>query len=456
MDDLLATLRARPVPEWFRDAKLGIFVHWTAATVPAFAPVTDDPFKLAAEHGWQRAFSHSPYVEWYQNSLSIDGSPVARHHAEHWPGVEYPEFVRRFAHAAEAWDPDAWAALFSSVGARYVVFVTKHHDGVTLWPSRTPNPHHDGWSLRRDAVCELADAVRRRGLRYGVYYSGGLDWSFGGLPIDSFEAMILAIPRSAEYAAYADAHWRELIDLVGPDVLWNDIASPPPMDVNRLFADYYRAHPDGVVNDRFDVVGVRAGTAHADFVTPEYSSGPAPEGWMFEVCRGIGHSFGYNAAETDADHLDPDALVRLFVDIVADGGNLLLNVGPTATGEIPAAQASRLHALGWWLARNGDAVFGTRPYEPSRGATVDELPIRYTTRVVDGPAASTVYAIVMGTPSGRYVELDLRPPAGSVVTRLGDRSALGWQPTDHGCRLELPTPLAVAPAHAFAIRSHGR
>ena len=85
------------------------------------------------------------------------------------------------------------------------MFVTKHHDGVTLWPSHTPNPFHGPtWALRRDAVSELAAAVRARGLRYGVYYSGGLDWTFGGLPMDSATSMLTAIPRSPEYCAYAD------------------------------------------------------------------------------------------------------------------------------------------------------------------------------------------------------------------------------------------------------------
>lgn len=445
----LASVASHPLPTWFPDAKLGIFVHWTAATVPAFAPLTDDPFTLGRERGWDHAFAHSPYVEWYQNSLAIAGSPVSRHHAEHWPGVSYDEFVRRFVAATEHWDPGLWADLFAAAGARYVVFVTKHHDGVTLWPSSTPNPHRADWSTRRDCVGELAAAVRARGLRYGVYYSGGLDWTFGGLPITSFEALLRAVPSSPEYCAYVDTHWRELIDRVGPDVLWNDIAYPRAANGPQLVADYYNAHPDGVVNDRFDVIGVVQGTAHADFVTPEYSSTPDTPGRMFEVCRGIGRSFGYNAWEGDGDYLDPDELVRFFVDIVARGGNLLLNVGPTATGEIPAAQARRLAALGSWLRVNGEAIYGTRPWERTAGTTGDGHEVRYTRR------DRTVYAIVLGTPVGRSVELDLRPAPGATVRRLGDLVGCEWEPSERGCRVQLPVPIAPGPAHAFAIdRAH--
>jgi alpha-L-fucosidase len=445
----VASLQTRQLPDWFRDAKLGIFVHWTAATVPAFAPLSPDPFTMAAEHGWEHALAHSPYVEWYQNSLSIEGSPVALHHAQHWPGVPYDEFVRRFREAVEQWDPAPWAELFSAAGAGYCVFVTKHHDGVTLWPSSTPNPHRgSGWSTRRNCVRELADAVRHTGLRYGVYYSGGLDWTFGGLPIDSFPAMIKAIPQSPEYCAYVDAHWRELIDMVEPDVLWHDISYPAGADGPQLMADFYNRNPEGVVNDRHDFMGVAAGTAHADFVTPEYASHKELPSRPFEVCRGIGRSFGYNAFEPDEDHISVTELVRTFVDIVARGGNLLLNVGPTATGEIPDAQAARLLGLGHWIARHREAIVGSRPWERATGTTTDGIDVRYTARP-DRPGA--IYATLLDTPPAVDVELDVRPPDGGSVRRLGERVDLPWVPTDRGCRIALPVPAAQTPALTFRL-----
>lgn len=279
----------RPLPQWFDDAKFGIFVHWTAATVPAFAPVGPSPFDLPPED----AFRLSPYVEWYQNSLAIEGSPVWQHHREVYGDVGYEAFVAQFLANLSGWSPDPWADLFALAGAKYVVFVTKHHDGVVLWPSDVANPHRpEGWSSSRDVVGELSQAVQTRDMRFGTYYSGGLDWTFGGLPIADFSSMIAAIPQSEEYLAYADAHWRELIHRYRPAVLWNDIGYPAAGDLAKLFADYWAVVPDGVVNNRFDFIGQMGGAVHTDFITPEYSTSAPAGGRKWESTRGIGTSFG--------------------------------------------------------------------------------------------------------------------------------------------------------------------
>jgi alpha-L-fucosidase len=431
----------RPLPQWYDDAKFGIFVHWTAASVPAFAPVGPDPFTLAREHDWAYSLAHSPYVEWYQNSLSIDGSPVQRHHHEHYGDLAYDAFVDRFLDGLAGWDPEPWADLFAAAGARYVVLVTKHHDGVLLWPSDHPNPHRPTWRADRDVVGELAAAVRARGLRFGVYYSGGLDWTFGGLPMDSIEAMLAAIPKSEEYRAYCEAHWHELIARYQPSVLWNDIASPPALDLGALFDRYFAAVPDGIVNDRFDLLGVHQGTTHADVLTPEYST-DAPPGRKWETCRGIGTSFGFNRAETPEDHPGADELIDLLVDVVGRGGNLLLNVGPNADGTIPAEQASRLLSIGWWLRRNGDAVHGTRPLPGAEGR-----PVRWTT---DGRAA---YAVVDGAPATEAIDLPGTAIAdGAVVEQVGRPQPLLWSAGDAGVRVTLP--FVPAPEPALALRVH--
>ena len=433
----------RPLPAWFDDAKLGIFVHWTAAAVPAYAPVTGSPFDLAADGGWEEAMRCSPYVEWYQNSIAIEGSPAALHHAEVHGNRPYDDFVATFLDGHAGWQAEPWADLFAAAGARYVVLVTKHHDGVLLWPSATPNPHKPRWGSERDVVGDLAAAVRDRDLRFGTYYSGGLDWTFGGLPMRDLQAMLGAIPQTPQYLAYADAHWDELIARYRPDVLWNDIGYPTAADLPALFERYYDAVPEGVVNNRFEWIGQTAGSVHCDFVTPEYSTkGSATRKW--ESTRGIGTSFGYNRQEDESSYLSPDALVRMFVDVVAHGGNLLLNVGPNADGTIPWVQAQRLLALGWWLRSNGDAVYGTRPWTRPDGTTGEGHDIRYTTR--DGE----VFAIVCGTPASAAVELDVTPPEGATVHLLGHDAALAWTRTDSGCAVTLPIRPAEAPA--FALR----
>jgi len=432
----------RTLPVWFDDAKLGIFVHWTAAAVPAFAPVTDDPFNLAAVHGWDHAMAHSPYVEWYQNSLAIEGSPVWKHHRTHHGDLPYDAFVTQFLAGHRGWDPAPWADLFAAAGARYVVLVTKHHDGVLLWPSDHPNPHKRSWGSSRDIVGELAAAVRDRGLRFGTYYSGGLDWTFGGLPMTDFNRMLAAIPQGDDYVAYADAHWGELIDRYEPCVLWNDIGYPAAADLDALFERYYERVPDGVVNNRFDWMRQTAGQVHCDFITPEYSTVAPPRGQKWETCRGIGTSFGFNREETEADYLAPDALVRMFVDIVARGGNLLLNVGPTGDGVIPWPQAQRLLALGWWLRTNGSAIYGARPWSRADGSTADGLDVRFTV------AGGGLNAIVLGTPASDVVELlDIGVSPDATVELLGHAQQLPWDPTEAGgVRVQLPGRPAESPA----------
>ena len=341
----------RPVPRWFQDAGFGIFIHWTAASVPAYAPVGASPFDLAATSGWEKAMAESPYVEWYQNSLAIAGSPVQRHHEQVYGNLPYDAFVTTFLAGIREWDPAPWAELFSEAGARYVVLVTKHHDGVLLWPSDSPNPFRgNAWQSERDVVGELGDAVRSRGMRFGTYYSGGLDWTFGGLPITDLLSLIGAIPQTRDYLAYVDRHWREIIERYKPAVLWNDIGHPGAADLDSLFAFYYDQVPDGVVNNRFDFLRQTSGAVHCDFITPEYSTDADPSGRKWETCRGMGTSFGYNAQETERDYLSVDALTAMLGDVTSRGGNLLLNVGPMADGTIPPAQIERLRGIGRWLA----------------------------------------------------------------------------------------------------------
>jgi len=138
-----------------------------------------------------------------QNSLRFPESPVARFHAATYPGRGYESFIADFEAGQSGWDPDDWAARFAATGARYVVMVTKHHDGYCLWPTDVANPHRSGFHSRRDVVGEMADAVRRHHMRFGVYYSGGLDWTFNDQPIGSFSDLLAAQPRG-EYLAYAE------------------------------------------------------------------------------------------------------------------------------------------------------------------------------------------------------------------------------------------------------------
>ena len=167
----------RPLPEWAREASLGIFVHWGAYSVPAWA----EPIGALGAVPDDEWFAHNAYAEWYANTIRIEGSPAAEHHAREYGGAPYEAFLD--AWRAESYDPADWASLFASIGADYVVPTTKHHDGIALWDA----PGSGSLTTvargpRRDLIAPLAEAVRAEGLRFGVYYSGGLDWAFADFP----------------------------------------------------------------------------------------------------------------------------------------------------------------------------------------------------------------------------------------------------------------------------------
>ena len=344
------SLDEHALPTWFDDAKLGIFVHWGPYSVPAWAP-TGVSLADLAKQGWERAFAGNPYAEWYWNTLAFSESATRAHHdATYGRDFPYERFGEQFRAATRDWSPEPWARLFARAGARYVVLTTKHHDGFLLWPSAHANPHMPAWQSERDLVGELTHAVREAGMRMGLYYSGGIDWPFEGRPVRDIAGLVKAIPQGEDYARYADAHWRELIDRYAPSVLWNDIGYPKAAQPLRLMADYYACVPEGVVNNRFATFGYAPSEQHHDYTTPEYAvlAEAVPTKW--ESCRGIGHSFGWNRAETDADLLSVEQLVHLLVDVVSKNGNLLLNVGPTGDGSIPWA-AGRAPARARRLAR---------------------------------------------------------------------------------------------------------
>ena len=136
----LRSLRGRAIPQWWRDAKLGIFVHWTPASVPGFAPVGVGIGDLL-QSSEPDALKDSPYTEWYENSLRFPDSAVSRHHRATYGDRPYTEFAQDWEQGLEQWDPVQWATAFREAGAQYVVLVAKHADGYCLWPTDTPNPH---------------------------------------------------------------------------------------------------------------------------------------------------------------------------------------------------------------------------------------------------------------------------------------------------------------------------
>ena len=456
--------RSRAVPDWWLDAKLGIFVHWTPASVPGFAPTGDEIAALLASRR-RDALSHSPYSEWYENSLRFPGSPVACHHAEVHHGRPYADFGKMWEDALDQWDPHEWAARFAGTGASYVVLVTKHHDGYCLWPTAVANPRRPGWHSSRDVVGELAAAVRARGLRFGVYYSGGLDARWNDHPLGTFSDLPLAVP-GGEYTEYAAAQVRELIERYQPSVLWNDIAWPgTSSQLATLLEEYYAAVPDGVINDRFlcrspawalarigvlrraldraVARGARKGQGVVppkprffDVRTPEYTVFDTVQRTPWECVRGMDHSFGYNRASREEDFISRRDLLWSLVDIVAKGGNLLLNVGPRGEdATIAEPQLRRLDWLDSFTTSNGAALFGTRPWAHAAEPNRDGVEVRYTTRGDD------VFVFARGPQATELVLGGVRTTPATRVTSL-EGSVLPHRSSDVGLAITLDAPLS--------------
>jgi len=430
------SLDSRPTPPWFEDAKFGIFIHWGVYSVPAFAPT-------------EGVNIYARYAEWYWNRTSNpsqEGYSVfkAFHDRVYGPGFKYQDFADRFK--AEMFNPEEWAGVFKRSGARYVVLTSKHHDGFCLWPSA------ESWNWNavdvgphRDLAGDLIKAVKATGLKMGFYYSL-YEW---------FNPLYRSDP-----VRYVDQHMmpqmKDLVVRYEPDLFWTDGEwDRPSRDwrAEEYLAWLFNDSPVGktvAVNDRW---GKETRGLHGGYYTTEYglvhdknASGETMR-HPWEECRGIGFSFGYNRAETLKDYSTPEKLVHLLVDVVSRGGNLLLDIGPSADGRIPVIMEERLLQIGEWLGANGEAIYGTRPW---RIASESEN-VRFTAR------GDTVYAILLRRPGPSLVLAEPKPGKGTSVRLLGSNAPLSWTLSGGKMRIEIPVRvlLDLPPAPAYAVKLVG-
>ena len=472
----LKSVRKHKIPKWFHDAKLGIFIHWGLFSVPAFAPSgKGEIHEILAKEGWLTYYTYKPYAEWYLNTMKISGSPTHKYHIETYgENFSHDDFVPMFNEAAKNWNPDEWAELFRKVGAKYVVLVTKHHDGFLLWPSKYPNPKKENYFVSRDIVGELTKAVRARGLRMGLYYSAALDWTFNESPIQDVVDEFADAPNTEEYIDLMTSHWKELIDLYKPSILWNDIGYPRDANLAEMFAYFYNKIPEGVVNDRWLQVSnflskfaktkigrrivcwyvkrmfltkgiVTPNPPHCDFTTPEYSSYKDIMEQKWEATRGIGTSFGYNRAEKPENYLTVEELIRFFVDIVSKNGNLLLNLGPKADGTIPEVQKNCVLGLGKWLETNGQAIFGTRPWVRAEGETTEGIEVRFTQK------SDSLFVFLLDTPKESTITIrSFILAKNAKIKWLGYDESINWVQKGENLTINVPKTLEKSPAYAIS------
>jgi alpha-L-fucosidase len=419
------SLGAYQVPDWYCDGKFGIFIHWGLYAVPAYGN------------------------EWYARHMYQPGSDIHRHHVATYgdPSVfGYKDFIPQFT--ASRFDPDAWAALFRRAGAQFVVPTAEHHDGFPLYDSRFTLWNAATMGPKRDLIGDLAAAVRREHMVFGVSSHRAEHWWFlnGGMgfPSDVQEpryadfygpAQPEHLPPNDQYLEDWLVRCCEIVDKYEPQLFWFDwwIEQPVFAPFLQEFASYYynrgedwrrgvainykhRAFPDNTA-----VYDVERGQLD-DIREPFWQTDTA-------VAK---NSWGYTEGN---DYKAPGDIIGDLVDIVSKNGALLLNIGPRADGTIPEQDEQILLAIGDWLGVNGEAIYGTRPWRTygegptqvvsgsfadTKRAPFTAADIRFTTRqaISDGGTRSLLYATALAIPVDRTVRIESLGSASELAPKV--------------------------------------
>lgn len=458
-----SSLQGATVPNWYIDGKFGIFVHWGVYSVPAFGN------------------------EWYPRQMYLPGTREYRHHRQTYGTQEafgYKDFIPQFT--GQGFDADAWVTLFRRAGARFVVPVAEHHDGFAMYDTSLSEWSAARMGPKRDVIAELAAAARRHGLVFGVSSHRAEHWWFyeGGWQAPS------DVQEPGYAGLYGPAHpktmppdetflddWLrrccEIVDRCQPQLFWFDwwIEEAPFAPYLREFAAYY----------------YNRAREWSREVTINHKFGAFPEGAaVFDIERGQLDDLRTRFWQTDtsisrnswgfiSDHNYRDARTILhdLIDITSKNGALLLNVGPRADGTIPEAEASILRQIGDWLAVNGEAIYGTRPWKVFGEGPTDVVSgsfnddkrtsftsndVRYVTR------GDTLYAIVLGLPPsgvvtlrslGTHLSLHRKPVLDVSIVGVPRGATLvpTWERDGEALRVTLPesTRATLGPAADDAV-----
>ncbi|WP_027126168.1 alpha-L-fucosidase [Gelidibacter mesophilus] len=454
------SLDSRPVPDWFHDAKFGIFIHWGPYSVPAWSP-------------------KGTYSEWYQYWLQDEtlfgngdftGKEIVDFHNETYgEDYSYYDFGKEFK--ADLFEPDQWASLFKESGARYVILTSKHHDGFALWPSEEANDRGFPWNskevgARKDLLGELSESVKSAGLKMGYYYSL-YEWYHPWWQNDK--------------ERFVNEHFlpqiKDLVKTYKPDVLWGDGEWDITSDdwKSKQFLAWLfnesEVKKSIVINDRW---GKETRKNHGGYFTTEYEA-EAPEfDRPWEETRGMGFSFGYNQNEDSGDYNSPQALILMLVNVVSTGGNLLLDVGPDARGNIPPIMQERLLQMGKWLKVNDEAIYGTRPWKESFQWSKGEKKVKADVHYLGGDFILkqtlnphlgqavkeffftqneySYFAIVPKWPGKEMRIKDFQPKDNARITLLATDQNLKWNQEGNDIVVELPDydPNNFKPEEEFA------
>jgi len=450
------SLHTHQDPEWFRDAKFGIYTHWGPVTVGS---------------------SHSPGdAEWYGNQMYKPDHPAFKYHQQQFGDqhqVGFKDIIPRFT--GEKFDADAWADIFTRAGAKFAGPVASHHDNFALWNSALTRWNSVVLGPHRDIVGELEKAYRKRGMRYVTTFHHGYAWRYyepsfqydGSDPNYSdiyTEAHAPGAPPSEHYLNKWLAEVYEVLENYQPDLIYFDFEFREvitPEYQRRLFATAYNwaaRHGREITVTQKDR-GIHEHTGILDFERGREDR-VTPYPWLDDTALG---PWFYVASEPikTTPHV-----IGIFADIVAKNGCMMLDIGPQVDGTLPQPSVDVLLGVGKWLKQNGEAIYGTRPWTvygegPTHnvaGASFSEekdkpftaQDIRFTTK------GKALYAILLGWPGKESVITSL--PEGKTlwfgkirdVRLLGAEQPLHWAQDRQGMRVELP---ATPPGdHAYILK----
>jgi len=422
--------RHEPAPEWFRDAKFGIYFHWGVYSVPAYGN------------------------EWYPRFMHVKGAgrSYLQHHLETWGDPAefgYHDFVPMFR--AERFDADEWAELFARAGARYAGPVAEHHDGYSMWASELTPWNVGDTGPKRDITGELAEAVRKRGMRFVVTFHHARNQGHyprvEGWPTTSDDPRLQMLYGNMPREKFVDlwlAKLAEVIDRYQPDLMWFDSwLHEIPEETRQLYSAYYLNRAEEWGKDV--VITRKQNDLPLSFSVEDFEKGRADRltdhVWLTDDTISTG-SWCYTQ---DLQIKPTSRVLHDFIDIVSKNGCLLLNISPKADGTIPDNQRHVLIEIGDWLRINGEAIYQTRPWltfgeGPTRlgkgGGFVRAVSyswrdVRYT-RSKDG---KTVYAIVLGWPEAKELVLKsvkVESADGAQVKLLGSDAPVGHKVDDAG------------------------
>ncbi|MCL6267103.1 alpha-L-fucosidase [Flagellimonas myxillae] len=304
--------------QWFKDAKLGIFIHWGLYAVDGI----DESWSF-----FNGYISHNDYLK------------------------------QTKGFTAKKYDPQYWVKLIKESGAKYSVITSKHHDGFALWDTKYGNFNAvDGAASKKDVLTPFVNELRKNNLKVGIYYSLP-DWSYPDYTHfmrDSIRYKIQEQPqRWNKFLNYYQGQLKELSSTYNPDLYWFDgdwEHNSEEWEAPKVRQMLLDKNPNTILNSRLRDQG--------DYATPEQGmpiTKPTSKYW--ELCMTMNNSWGFQ--KNDHEYKTPDQIIGIFADVLANGGNLLLDIGPKADGTIPNEQVNILKNLGRWTNKHREAIYGT-------------------------------------------------------------------------------------------------